>query len=209
MLMTPMTPKVIARPIADQHQHRAEAQAEEQRLDAPSRSCATSRCCAPPRPRRACTSASALGEAAVRRRLEQRRQPVAHLRAEPVATASSTAASRAPRSPLSSAASARPVSISCLHRRRRFRRRPAARSSSRVALVERRASSPSPRRAAPPGPDSASAKRATVRSAGTAAGGCWCRSSSARRRRRRAGGLQRDADRSASAQAGCRRPTWR
>ena len=40
MLMTPMTPNVMASPMAIEHQHRAEAQAEEQRLDAGVEACA-------------------------------------------------------------------------------------------------------------------------------------------------------------------------
>ena len=161
----------------DEHQHRAEAQAEEQRLDARvERARAIDARARRPRPpagpprraRRSCRRRPSRGAA----------RAGCAPPARPARRASLIAASRAGASAPSSAASARPVSISALTRgvgldagplaqqRRRSARR--ATAASRLTAASRTAGIRARR--------DRSARR---RSAAPAAAGCWCRSSSA------------------------------
>ena len=182
MLMTPMTPNVIARPIADQHQHRAEAQAEEQRLDARVEAA------------RRVDAAHGVGRGAP----DRRRRLSAKL---PSAAGSSSAASRLRTSGLSRStsvaiAASRAAAIGAVERGQRqagldlVPSPPASvstparwRSSSIVASSSERSISVTARQ--PHRGDRVRQREPRhAWSAGTAAGGCWCRSWSARRRRR-------------------------
>ena len=122
----------------DQHQHRAQAQAEEQRLDAGVERCATIDRCASTSPRPPCARASsASAKRAVRRLLDQRRQPVAHIRAQRCRAASAIAASRVVGV---GAVESRPApgrSRSPSSRPRRFPMPARSRSSATLVLVER------------------------------------------------------------------------
>ena len=119
MLITPMTPNVIARPIAIKHQHRAQAQTEEERLDSAIEATATVDLTHRVRAA-SLTAGVGLDEPAVWRicRAGWRAGSGPPARSRPASVA--TACQRASGSRPSSAASARPVSISCLHGRVRF-----------------------------------------------------------------------------------------
>ena len=111
MLMTPMTPKVMARPMAT-------STSTEPRLNPKTASRRPSRfrgCRCVRRPRRRPPDARPARRTSRPEPARQAGQPVAHLRAEAAASVS-TAASRARIGP-SRSASARPVSISCGPRR--------------------------------------------------------------------------------------------
>ena len=167
----------------DEHEHRSEAQAEEQRLDRrveasrPSRCAATRdvpRPAAPPRRfRRSCRPATVSSE---------RRQPVADVRLEPARQRA-----RWPRAARPSRCRRAPPAPG----RCRSPSSPPASVSTRAALAQqrRRVGSSSERsmslhgvqpHATRPGSTARSARRRPER---RAAGGCWCRSSSARRGR--------------------------
>ena len=148
----------------DQHQHRAEAQAEEQRLDARVEAAPASRCAARRRRRPRGPSASASTKRAVGGRLDQRRQPVAHLRA--AGGCDSVATAREPRRRVAAVERGqRQAGLDLvLDARRRSRRRRAARSSvdASASSSDRSISVTAASRTA--GSGSASAKRATRRS---------------------------------------------
>ena len=114
MLMTPMTPNVIARPMRHQHEHRAEAQAEEQRLDARVEPRARDRCGSTASAAARRTLRVALERRCRRRTARAARPAGCALRAAAGATASRSPRAAASDSLPSSAASARPVSISAL-----------------------------------------------------------------------------------------------
>ena len=123
----------------DEHQHRAEAQAEEQRLDRRRRSCATvSMRATRRRPRRAAPRRPARRSVPSGAVLEERRQPVADLGARGGRRASSTAASRASAIAAVERGQRQPGLDLVLDRGVGLRRRRAAAAARRVASSSER-----------------------------------------------------------------------